>query len=146
LAYRAINEAFNIKISQIKIENDMIWVHDLMLLPRYLRRNDVNINVGLYFHFPLPCYEVFSRFQFASELLRGILFTDVLGFYSFMNARIFIKYCVKMLKLSTKILAGGHMALEFNGRTILIKIAQTGQSNEILSNNVGGSMYHKYKF
>lgn len=61
-AYREVNQQFTLEVVRIKRETDMIWIHDLMLMARYVRRYDLNASIGFYMHLPFPCSEVFARF------------------------------------------------------------------------------------
>lgn len=69
----------------------------------------------------------------------------MIGFYNLTSASMFENICISMFKLNKKILLGGSLGLEYNGRTILIKVKQVGISNEILSTNAGGWRYHRYR-
>lgn len=122
LAYREVNQQFTLEVVRTKKENDMIWIHDLMLMPRYVRRYDLNASIGFYMHLPFPCLEVFARFQFSNEIAKCMLFSDVIGFYNLTSASMFQNACISMFKLNQKRLLGGSLGLEYNGRTILIKV------------------------
>ena len=70
-SYKEVNSLFVRNLNLIKQEKDMIWVHNfyLLLAPGYIKRSDVNANVGFYFYCPFPNMEVFNTFEFHNEIL-----------------------------------------------------------------------------
>ena len=62
--YRDINKIFAEQIYQNKKRKDMVWIHDidLLLAPLYLKRADVYINIGFFFHAPFPSSDIFKTF------------------------------------------------------------------------------------
>lgn len=56
------------------------------MTPRYIKRYDVNCNVGFFLLKPFPCEEVFATFPFAREILKSLLCSDVVGFNTFRDA------------------------------------------------------------
>lgn len=85
-------------------DGDMIWVHDyhLMLLPEMLRnelRNlgKKNIRIGFFLHTPFPSSEIYRVLPVRTDLLRGLLHSDLIGFHTFDYARHFLSSCSYLL-------------------------------------------------
>jgi len=100
-AYCDVNQLFVKTLIDIKVETDMIWVHNmyLMLAPLYIKRNDINANIGFYLHAPFPSSDIYHTFQFRLEILKSLLCCDVIGFHIWEYARNFFAACEKLLKL-----------------------------------------------
>ncbi len=62
---------------------DHIWVHDyhLMLAPTYIREQQPEASVALFWHIPWPAMEVLRIVPWARELIRGLLGCDLIGFH-----------------------------------------------------------------
>lgn len=106
----------------------MVWIHDidLLLAPLYLKRADVYISIGFFFHAPFPSSDIFKTFQYRTEIMRSLLCADVIGFHLFEYARNFFTGCRKILSLTTETKKGGQLGIEYNGRTILLSVGHIG--------------------
>jgi trehalose 6-phosphate synthase/phosphatase len=106
----------------------MIWVHNLylMLVPAYMKRMDVNCNIGFFLHSPMANMDVFNTFQFCNEILKSLLCSDVIGFHLFDDAKEFCRVCNYLFKLEYKTRASGIIAVEYNGRNVFLKINHIG--------------------
>lgn len=131
-AYCDVNQTFVQHLIQVKKENDMIWIHNLylMLCPLYIKRHDINANIGFYLHSPFPSSDIFRTFVYRNEIIKSLLCCDVIGFHIFENARNLIAVCEKLLKLEISIKKGGFIVIEYNGRNILVKINHIGIDQE----------------
>lgn len=87
--YRKVNEELaNMVTEQLK-DNVLVWVHDtyLLLVPTFVRRKDVNANVGFSMHSPFPSSDIFKMFPYREELLKSLICCDLIGFHIFEYAR-----------------------------------------------------------
>jgi len=91
-AYRQVNEKFADVVEEYYRPGDAIWVHDyqLMLLPAMLRARLPGARIGFFLHIPFPSSEVFRILPWRSEILRGLLGADLLGFHTFAYLRHFV--------------------------------------------------------
>ncbi len=84
--YQYVNQIFCNAIEEIIKPDDMVWIHDyhLMLLPSLLRAKMENIPIGFFLHIPFPSYEIFRILpvQWRTEIIKGLLGADLLGFHT----------------------------------------------------------------
>ncbi|STY29648.1 Trehalose-phosphate synthase [Legionella wadsworthii] len=92
--YKAVNEAFANKLTTLIRPDDILWINDyhLLLLPSLLNAGFPNIPIGFFFHTPFPAYEVFQLIpkNWRSELLKGLLGADLIGFHTSEYAQNFL--------------------------------------------------------
>ncbi|KAL9654639.1 hypothetical protein ABK040_006701 [Willaertia magna] len=102
-AYKRVNETFADAIMEIYKENDMVWVHDyhLMLLPKLLRQRKPDINIGFFLHIPFPSSEIYRILPVRTELLEGLLASNLVAFHTFDFARHFLSSCTRTLGCDT---------------------------------------------
>ena len=127
-AYVSANKIFADKVmGAINLEEDCIWIHDyhLMLLPTFLRRRFYRVKLGFFLHSPFPSSEIYRTLPVREELLRGLLNCDLIGFHTFDYARHFLSCCCRMLGLEYES-KRGHIALDYLGRTVFLKILPIG--------------------
>jgi trehalose 6-phosphate synthase/phosphatase len=91
-AYRSVNQKFADAVAATYRDGDAIWVHDyqLMLLPALLRERLPEAQIGFFLHVPFPSSEVFRVLPWRSDLLRGLLGADLIGFHTFSYLRHFV--------------------------------------------------------
>jgi trehalose 6-phosphate synthase/phosphatase len=91
-AYREVNAKFAEAVAEVYQPGDAIWVHDyqLLLLPALLRERLPDAQIGFFLHIPFPSSEVFRILPWRSELLRGLLGADLIGFHTFSYRRHFV--------------------------------------------------------
>lgn len=91
-AYVQVNQAFaDVILSHCK-EGDVIWIHDyhFLLLPNLLREKiPRGVPIGFFFHVPFPSSELFRVLPNRTELLNGVLGSDLIGFQTFEYVRHF---------------------------------------------------------
>lgn len=94
-AYKAANEDFAHELVKIIKPDDLVWVNDyhLFLLPSFLRLHYPHTPIGFFLHIPFPAYEVFQAIpqKWRTELLNGVLGSDLIGFHTH-------EYCQHFLK------------------------------------------------
>lgn len=113
--YRKVNERFaDLAASQYQ-PGDTIWVHDyqLMLVPALLRERLPQARIGYFHHIPFPSSEIFRTLPQRTELVRGLLGADLIGFHTFAYARHFSSTLLRLLGLDT---VGDRVELE--GRAV----------------------------
>ncbi|WP_216679824.1 bifunctional alpha,alpha-trehalose-phosphate synthase (UDP-forming)/trehalose-phosphatase [Hymenobacter siberiensis] len=100
-AYVAVNEKFCKAVLAQSGPDDIIWVHDyqLLLLPELLRRARPRATIGFFLHIPFPSYELIRVLPWRTELLRGILGADLIGFHTFGYMRHFLSAVSQQLGL-----------------------------------------------
>jgi len=83
-AYKRVNEHFSDIVATITKEGDIIWIHDyqLMLLPQLLREKLPHATIGYFHHIPFPSFEIFRLLPRRTELLKGLLGADLIGFHT----------------------------------------------------------------
>jgi trehalose 6-phosphate synthase len=91
-AYVAVNERFAIRLANIAPPNALVWIHDyhLQLVPAMLRAQRSDVRIGWFNHIPFPPLELFQRLPWRTEIIKGLLGADVLGFQRERGARNFI--------------------------------------------------------
>ncbi|EEA08194.1 trehalose-6-phosphate synthase domain-containing protein [Cryptosporidium muris RN66] len=95
---------------------DMVWVNDyhLLLLSQYLARKVKGINIGLFLHIPFPSYEIFRCLPVREELLRSMLWADLIGFHFFPYAKQFLSSCKRLLGIDHYFKPGGLIGIDNN--------------------------------
>jgi trehalose 6-phosphate synthase/phosphatase len=91
-AYRQVNEKFADAVAASYEPGDAIWIHDyqLMLVPAMLRERLPDARIGFFLHIPFPSSEVFRVLPWRTQILRGLLGADLLGFHTFAYLRHFV--------------------------------------------------------
>lgn len=91
-AYVQVNQKFSEQVVKSALPGDTIWIHDyqLLLLPRLVRQQLPDINIGFFQHIPFPSYEVFRLLPWRKALLQGMLGADLLGFHTYNDVRHFV--------------------------------------------------------
>lgn len=79
---------------------DVIWVHDyhLMLLPGQLRQKLPDAKIGFFLHIPFPGSEFYKQLPQRSQLLRGLLASNLVGFHVYDYALRFKGSCERILQ------------------------------------------------
>jgi trehalose 6-phosphate synthase/phosphatase len=103
-AYVAVNEKFCQAVLAQAGPDDTIWIHDyqLLLLPELLRRACPEASIGFFLHIPFPSYELIRVLPWASELLRGVLGADLIGFHTFGYMRHFLSAVSHVLGITAQ--------------------------------------------
>ncbi|KAJ0985056.1 hypothetical protein J5N97_003412 [Dioscorea zingiberensis] len=126
-AFVSANKLFADKVLEVaNPDDDLVWAHDyhLMALPTFLRRRSPRIKLGFFLHSPFPSSEIFKTLPAREELLRALLNADLVSFH-LDYARHFLSCCSRLLGLDYAS-NRGHLAIEYYGRTVTVKIVPTG--------------------
>ncbi|XWS70904.1 hypothetical protein CRYUN_Cryun03dG0090200 [Craigia yunnanensis] len=130
-AYVSANKKFADKVLEVTDrddeDEDHVWVHDyhLMALPTFLRRRSKRVKLGFFLHSPFPSSDIYKILPVRDDILRALLNCDLIGFHTFDYARHFLSSCRRILGLHSES-NRGHIALEYYGRTVTIKILPAG--------------------
>lgn len=82
--YRQTNEQFANKIAEEVDDSSIIWLHDyhLAVAPWLVRRQvGAGPTILQFWHIPWPSWDIFRACPYGTEILRGLLGNDILGFH-----------------------------------------------------------------
>jgi trehalose 6-phosphate synthase len=81
-AYVQVNERFATATAKVAGNGATVWVQDyqLQLVPRMLRGLRPDLRIGFFLHIPFPPVELFMQLPWRTELVRGLLGADLVGF------------------------------------------------------------------
>lgn len=98
-AYRIVNQRFAEAISEIYEDGDLIWVHNyhLLLLPSMLRESLWYAKIGFFLYTPFPSAELFRILPHRTQILKGIIGADMVGFHSYDYSKQFVASCSRLL-------------------------------------------------
>ncbi len=90
-AYMRVNAKFADVVASTYRDGDVVWVQDyqLLLLPQLLRERLPGARIGFFLHIPFPASEVFRMLPWRTQVLRGMLGADLIGFHTPSYARAF---------------------------------------------------------
>ncbi len=97
-SYQDVNRKFAEEIIKHAGPDDYIWVHDyhLMTVARFLREMGLKNKIGFFLHIPFPPLDIFMRLPWRFQLLRSLLYFDLIGFQTLRDRRNFTQ-CVRTL-------------------------------------------------
>ena len=104
-AYREVNALFCRETLKIVEPGDFVWIHDyhLMLLPGMLREHAPDLSIGYFHHIPFPSYELFRGLPERTEILKGLLGADLIGFHTHEYMRHFISASYRVLNANCRL-------------------------------------------
>ena len=102
--YVEVNQRFAEVVADKYQEGDLIWVHDyqLTLLPTMLRRLIPTARIGFFLHIPFPSSGVFRILPWRTQILKGILGADLIGFHTYSYIRHFIRALLVILGVESE--------------------------------------------
>lgn len=82
-SYVKVNQRFADACAQIAAEGAIVWVQDyqLQLVPAMLRDQRPDLRIGFFLHIPFPPTELFMQLPWRTEIIRGLLGADLVGFH-----------------------------------------------------------------
>lgn len=97
--YKEVNRLYFNKVRSIMHGEESVWVHDyqLMLLPKMLKDEFPNAQIGFFLHIPFPSYEIFRLLPWREEMLEGVLGSDLIGFHTYDYTRHFLSSVRRIL-------------------------------------------------
>lgn len=125
--FRDVNEKFAEIVASLYRPGDILWVHDyqLALLPGALRRRLPGASIGFFLHIPFPPSDMFRILPWRTEILRGMLGADVIGFHTYSYLRHFSFSLIRLLGLDVGI---DHVS--FEGRQVRLGAFPLGIDSE----------------
>ncbi len=121
--YGAVNRRFAEAIAEVSTPDDFIWVHDyqLALVGSHLRDLGIRQSLAFFLHIPFPAPDLFRRLPWKTELLRGLLDYDLIGFQTLRDRRNFVNSVLAFVP-ETEVLSRQRYftLLRYNGRTLKI--------------------------
>lgn len=81
-AYQRVNKRFAEATAKVAGKGATVWVQDyqLQLVPQMLRELRPDLKIGFFLHIPFPPIELFEQLPWRSEIIRGLLGADLVGF------------------------------------------------------------------
>lgn len=146
-SFKEVNSSFSKVVSSVHLSNDLIWVHhlSLILVPQFIKRSDVNANIGFSLQTPFPQLEIMETFPFATELVKSLLCCDVVGFNIYPDARHFHRVCFNFLHLDVSTKPGGLLCVEYNGRSIILKVNHPAITQSDMAPNLNSLEFDTFK-
>jgi trehalose 6-phosphate synthase len=114
-AYQRVNKRFAQVTADYAERNAIVWIQDyhLQLVPALLRELRPDLRIGFFMHIPFPPSELFMQLPRRSELLRGMLGADLVGFQTAAGAENFTRLAARLLSVEVN---GSKM--DIDGRTV----------------------------
>ncbi|MBX3315420.1 MAG: trehalose-6-phosphate synthase [Phycisphaeraceae bacterium] len=108
--YKRVNQRFARRAATSAAPGSLVWIHDyhLQLAPAMLRELRPDLRIGFFLHIPFTSRDIFSWLPWRSEILRGMLGSDVIGFQTDADADNFTRT------------ARSHLGLPVRGSTIRV--------------------------
>jgi trehalose 6-phosphate synthase len=100
-SYREVNARFAKAAAEAAAPGGTVWVQDyqLQLVPAMLRELRPDLRIGFFLHIPFPPIELFMQLPGRTELLRGLLGADLVGFQQRLAAQNFVRLARHLLGL-----------------------------------------------
>jgi trehalose 6-phosphate synthase len=119
--YVAVNRRYAEETAKVTRSGDIAWVQDyqLQLVPSMLRSMSPDLTIGFYLHIPFPPIEIFARLPWRTQILEGLLGSDVIAFQTRQSADNFARAARRLVGAE----AEGRRALRWEGRTIQLQPA-----------------------
>jgi trehalose 6-phosphate synthase/phosphatase len=116
-AYIRVNRLFADAALPAARAGHLVWVHDyqLMLVPELIREQVPEARIGFFLHIPFPAPDVFRLLPWRTELLKGLLGADLVGFHTAAYSR---HFAIALRQLLDVEVSGEHAW--FRGRPIRI--------------------------
>jgi trehalose-6-phosphate synthase len=131
-AYREANRRFAERA--VDANPDVIWFQDyhLALAPQYVRKERPGARLVQFWHVPWPTPDFFEICPQATELLRGLLGNDAIGFHLERYAANF-RDCVARFVPEAEVTAAGDV--RYDGRTVETYASPIGIDDERVAEN-----------
>jgi trehalose 6-phosphate synthase len=100
-SYREVNARFTDAAAMVAAPGATVWVQDyqLQLVPAMLREQRPDLRIGFFLHIPFPPIELFMQMPGRTEVLRGLLGADLVGFQQRLAAQNFVRLARHLLNL-----------------------------------------------
>ncbi|MGJ3507108.1 alpha,alpha-trehalose-phosphate synthase (UDP-forming) [Enemella sp. A6] len=103
-AYVSVNRRFAERAAAVADDGATVWVQDyqLQLVPQLLREARPDLKIGFFLHIPFPPTELFHQLPWRSEIIKGLLGADLIGFQVPGGAQNFVRLVRQRLRMETK--------------------------------------------
>ncbi|WP_194892433.1 alpha,alpha-trehalose-phosphate synthase (UDP-forming) [Catenulispora pinisilvae] len=100
-SYVVVNQRFADAAAAVAAPGATVWVQDyqLQLVPAMLREQRPDLHIGFFLHIPFPPVELFMQLPWRTEVVRGLLGADVVGFQMPGGAQNFLWLARRLLDL-----------------------------------------------
>jgi trehalose 6-phosphate synthase/phosphatase len=114
--------------ARIEQEQRVVWIFDyeLMLLPSLLMTKAPDVARAWFSTLPFPSSDVFRLLPMRTELLCGVLCSQLIGFLMFDYTRHFLYCCTRLLGLQHHSKRGGMLCVKYNERFVLLRSSHVG--------------------
>ena len=122
-SYKKVNQKFaNTVLEQLE-DGDRVWIHDyqLLLCPQMIKAVRPEVTIGFFLHIPFPSFEIFQIFPWRTELLKGLLGADLIGFHTYDYQRHFISSIERILRLDVSF-----NTIHYQGREVVVNAFPMG--------------------
>ncbi|NUP51786.1 MAG: trehalose-6-phosphate synthase [Catenulispora sp.] len=102
-SYVQVNQRFADAAAATAAPGATVWVQDyqLQLVPGMLREQRPDLRIGFFLHIPFPPVELFMQLPWRTEVVRGLLGADVVGFQMPLGAQNFLWLARRLLGLES---------------------------------------------
>jgi trehalose 6-phosphate synthase len=82
-SYRRVNRRFAEASAAVAAPGATVWIQDyqLQLVPSMLRELRPDLRIGFFLHIPFPPVELFMQLPWRTEIVRGLIGADLVGFH-----------------------------------------------------------------
>ncbi len=82
--YVKVNQRFAEEAARAAAPGAVVWIQDyqLQLVPAALRELRPDLKIGFFLHIPFPPTELFMQLPWRSQIVRGLLGADLVGFHT----------------------------------------------------------------
>ena len=152
-AYTEYNELVAKQLSPYLSKKTLIYLNDInfLLVPNFLysfekRNYDIyqNLAIGIFFHSPFPCFDVFKRIPIREEILKSILKCRVIGFHTFDCSRNFLKSAKRLLSCNYVSTVTGDLAVNYMDHTALILVKNISPEISLLEKDIREEEFKRY--
>ena len=152
-AYTEYNELVAKQLSPHLSRKSLIYLNDInfLLVPNFLyslekRNYDIyqNLAIGIFFHSPFPCFDVFKRIPIREEILQSILKCRVIGFHTFDCSRNFLKSAKRLLSCNYVSTDSGDLCVNYMDHAALIRVKNISPEISLLQQDIKEVEFKKY--
>lgn len=101
--YVDVNRRFAEATSRTAAPGATVWVQDyqLQLVPKMLRELRPDLTIGFFLHIPFPPVELFMQLPWRTEIVKGLLGADLVGFHMAGGAQNFVYLSRRLVGANT---------------------------------------------
>lgn len=101
--YVVVNRRFAEATSRAAARGATVWVQDyqLQLVPAMLREMRPDLTIGFFLHIPFPPVELFMQLPWRTEIVKGLLGADLVGFHLSGGAQNFLFLSRRLIGANT---------------------------------------------